>query len=97
MKDAYESIKKGLTEAIDHSRGKPVKAVIHQLKPVEVQRIRKRTGMSQTEFAAAFGVSVATLRHWERGDRKPRGPALALLNAIGRRPKAVMEALTRID
>ncbi len=39
-------------------------------------------GMSQTEFASAFGISVSTLRYWERGDRKPQGPALVLLELL---------------
>jgi len=94
MSDSFKSIKQGLNEAIDHARGKPIKAVIHEFKPVDVKRIRAKVGMSQSEFAAAVGISVATLRHWERGDRTPRGPALALLNAVSRRPKAVLEALT---
>ena len=44
----------------------------------DVKAIREKVGMKQTEFAASFGISLGTLRHWERGDRKPRGPALAL-------------------
>ena len=46
------------------------------------------------EAAKAFGVSVATLRHWERGDRNPRGPALVLLNLIDRDPAGVLRALS---
>lgn len=43
---------------------------------------------------ARFGFSTATLRHWERGDRAPHGPALVLLNVIDHNPKAVIEALS---
>lgn len=49
--------------------------------------------MSQTEFASAFGISVSTLMHWERGDRKPQGPALVLLNVVAKEPQAVLSAL----
>lgn len=35
-----------------------------------------------------------TLRHRERGDRAPHGPALVLLNVIQHNPAAVIEALT---
>ena len=49
--------------------------------------------MTQEQFAARFGFSTATLRHWERGDRKPHGPSLVLLNVIERNPQAVIEAL----
>jgi hypothetical protein len=36
---------------------------------------------------------VETLRHWERGDRKPRGAALVLLHVLKNDPKAVIRAL----
>jgi putative transcriptional regulator len=60
---------------------------------VDVAQLRKRIGMTQTQFAKRFGFPVATLRHWERGDRKPRGASLALLNVIARNPRIVMDAL----
>jgi putative transcriptional regulator len=60
---------------------------------VDVAVLRKRLGLTQQQFAARFGFSVATVRHWERGDRVPHGPALVLLNLIDREPKAVMRAL----
>jgi len=93
MSKSFESIKKGLEEALEHSQGKGTKAIVHHLEPVDVKKIRRNTGMSQTEFAAALGISVATLRHWERGDRVPRGPALTLLNLVAREPKFVLRAL----
>lgn len=93
MSDAYKSIKQGLTEAIAHARGKRVAVRVYEPKSVDVSALRQRVGMTQTQFAARFGFSVATLRHWERGDRKPHGPALVLLNVIDRDPKAVMRAL----
>ena len=51
--------------------------------------LRRRMGMTQEQFASRFGFSVATLRHWERGDRKPAGAALVLLNVIEHDPKGV--------
>ena len=95
MSKAFDSIKQGLTEAIEYSRGKPGKAVVHEFTPVDVKAIRKKISMSQTEFASAFGISVATLRHWERGDRKPQGPALVLLNVVAKEPEAVLRALSK--
>lgn len=49
--------------------------------------------MSQTEFASSFGISVSTLRHWERGDCTPQGSALVLLKVVAKEPKAVLNAL----
>lgn len=67
---------------------------VFQPQAVDVKELRQRVGMTQEQFAARFGFSVATLRHWERGDRAPAGPALVLLNVIARDHKAVMKALS---
>jgi putative transcriptional regulator len=93
MSELFSSIKQGLTEAIAYSQGKCPTAVVHELSPVDVKKIRGKMGMSQSEFASAFGISVSTLRHWERGDRAPQGPALVLLNVVEKEPQAVLRAL----
>lgn len=93
MGTAFSSIKQGLNEAIAHARGDAVNVKVYEPKSVDVASLRRRIGMTQEQFAARFGFSVATLRHWERGDRKPRGPALVLLNVINGNPSAVMQAL----
>jgi len=82
-----------LTEAIAHAQGNEVGGVLHNPRPVDVAALRKRLDLTQEAFAARFGFSVATLRHWERGDRQPAGPALVLLNVIEREPQAVLRAL----
>lgn len=94
MSKAFDSIKQGLDEAIEYSKGKKGKAVVHEFTSVDVKKIRAKVGMSQNEFASAFGISVSTLRHWERGDRSPHGPALVLLNVVAKEPKAVLKALS---
>lgn len=94
MNKAFESIKGGLGEAIEFAEGKPSKAVVHNLDAVDIKNIRSKVGMTQTEFAFAFGISVSTLRHWERGDRNPAGPALVLLNIMEKEPNAVLRALS---
>lgn len=66
---------------------------MYEPKSVDVASLRRRICMTQEKFAARFGFSAATLRHWERGDRKPRGAALVLLNVIDGNPSAVMQAL----
>jgi putative transcriptional regulator len=93
MGSAFESIKQGLTEAVAHTKGQMVGAKVYQPSTVDVAGLRKRLYLTQEQFAARFGFSVATLRHWERGDRNPHGPALVLLNLIDRDPKAVMRVL----
>ncbi len=95
MSEAFDSIKQGLEEAIDYSKDSLRKAVVHKFKPIDVKNIRIKIGMTQNEFASAFGISVSTLRHWERGDRTPQGPALVLLNVVAKEPKAVLKALSQ--
>lgn len=60
---------------------------------MDVKVIRQKIGMTQPEFAVKFGISLGTLRHWERGDRLPHGPALVLLHVIAKESKAVLRAL----
>lgn len=94
MSDAFDSIKQGLDEAVAFSQGESPKAVVHHFRAVDVKALRHSMGMSQMEFAATFGISVSTLRHWERGDRTPQGPALVLLNVLAKEPQAVLRALS---
>lgn len=93
MSKAFESIKQGLREAIVHAGGDSDSARVYRPCPVDVKALRNRVDMTQEQFAARFGFSVATLRHWERGDRIPHGPALVLLNVIDKNPAAVLTAL----
>ena len=59
----------------------------------DVHRIRAKLAMTQDNFAAAFGVSVATVRNWEQGRRKPQGAARVLMTIIEREPDAVLRAI----
>ena len=94
MSKAFASIGNGLRQAIGHRRGKRVRGMkLHVPATVDVKAVRRRTGLTQAAFAAKFAISLGTLRHWERGDRMPRGTALVLLKVIAREPKAVMCAL----
>ena len=94
MSEAFQSIKQGLAEAIEFAQGQTNGAVVHEFAPLDIKAVRAKVGMTQAEFAKAFGISLGTLRHWERGDRKPQGPALVLLNVVAREPEAVLRALS---
>jgi len=56
----------------------------------EVRRIRESYGLSQDKFASLLGISVATLRNWEQGRRKPEGPARVLLRVASEHPEAIL-------
>lgn len=93
MAKAFESIAQGLQEAIALNEGKAVQANTYRPEEINVAQLRHSLGLTQTEFAAKFCISLGTLRHWERGDRKPHGPALALLHVVAKEPQAVLRAL----
>lgn len=95
MSSAFESIKQGLHEAIEYSEGRLENAKAYKPKPVDIKQIRKKVGMTQIEFSSAFGISVGTLRHWERGDRNPKGPALVLLNLVQKEPQTILRVLAQ--
>jgi len=59
----------------------------------DVAALRRFTGLTQEQFAAALGISVHTLRNWEQGRRSPEGPALALLRIAARHPGVLRENL----
>ena len=95
MNSNFESIKQGLEEAIEFSNGRLPNAKVFKPTTVNVKSLRNDISMSQAEFAAAFGISLGTLRHWERGDRTPRGPALVLLNLLKKDPRTILRVLNQ--
>ncbi|MBM3352460.1 MAG: helix-turn-helix domain-containing protein [Betaproteobacteria bacterium] len=96
MGKAFASIKRGLEQAIRHRKGGRVAGLkLHVPPAVDVKAVRERTGLTQEQFAATFAIGLGALRHWERGDRRPRGAALVLLNVIASEPEAVLRAVRR--
>ena len=61
---------------------------------IGVTAIRKATGLSQAQFATLIDIRVGTLRNGEQGRREPTGSAKALLRAIGKDPRNVLQALS---
>jgi DNA-binding transcriptional regulator YiaG len=59
----------------------------------DIAALRRFTGLTQTAFANALGISVHTLRNWEQDRRRPDGPALALLRVAARHPRVLKENL----
>jgi len=62
---------------------------------VDVRSLRRKLGLSQSQFAARFGFTAATVRNWEQGRTQPDGPARTLLAVIAHHPEAVEDALRR--
>jgi putative transcriptional regulator len=55
---------------------------VQALAPEELKQIRLREHISQPVFARYLNVSKILVSDWERGIKKPGGPALRLLTVI---------------
>lgn len=56
--------------------------VVRPLAPEEIRAIREREHLSQPVFARYLNVSKNLVSDWERGVKKPGGPALRLLTLV---------------
>ena len=92
-KKSFKAIKDGLVDAIAFAKGDKSRGRARKVKDVDVAKLRRSLKLTQKQFAKIFGVSLATLRNWEQGRRRPEGPAMVLLNVIKREPEAVLRAL----
>jgi putative transcriptional regulator len=95
MTKAGERILKSVKQALAYADGTADRSKYRVTVPsrINVKAIRRKLGMTQQSFAAQFGFSVNTLRHWEQGKRVPEGPTRAYLLVIHRDPRAVQRAL----
>jgi putative transcriptional regulator len=59
----------------------------------DIRTLRARSGMTQAQFAATFGIGLGTLQKWERGERRPSGAAKSLLLVMQADTPAVVKAL----
>ena len=86
-----------LKEAIAWAGGEdvPVRVTTVPVPLIDVRAVRRRLGLSQSEFASKFGFQPATLKNWEQGRTRPDGPARVLLTVIARHPEAVEDALRK--
>lgn len=55
---------------------------VQVLAPEEIRQIRQREQISQPVFARYLNVSKNLVSDWERGVKRPGGPALRLLTVI---------------
>jgi putative transcriptional regulator len=87
FEELLESVKQG--GAIMKGTTKPFRTF--EFPESEVRKIREQYGLSQDKFATLMGISVATLRNWEQGRRKPEGPARVLLRVAAAHPDALLD------
>ena len=87
FQELFESVRQG--GAIMRGTMKPSRTI--EFPESEVRKIREQYGLSQDKFASLMGISVATLRNWEQGRRKPEGPARVLLMVADKHPEALLD------
>ena len=88
-RDVWQEVLDGVRE-IKAGGGRRTKVEVEAQS--SVVRVRLKSGLSQTQFAAALGVSKRTLEQWEQGRRKPSGAAKQLLKIADRHPEVLIEA-----
>jgi putative transcriptional regulator len=85
-RDVWQEVLEGVRE-IKAGGGRRVKVEASS----QVGRVRLKSGLSQSQFAAALGVSKRTLEQWEQGRREPSGAAQTLLKIAERHPEVLIE------
>lgn len=63
---------------------------VEELDPEAIKRIRAGARMSQTIFALTLNVTPSLVSQWERGEKKPSGPSLKLLNLADKKGVAAI-------
>src|SRR5258705_13608254 len=58
---------------------------VQMLTPKQIKAIREREHVSQTVFASYLNVTPNLVSKWERGEKRPSGPALKLLSLVEKR------------
>src|SRR5687767_4654747 len=55
---------------------------VEPMKPQEIRALRQREQVSQPVFAHYLNVRKDAVSKWERGEKRPDGPSLKLLNLV---------------
>ena len=58
---------------------------VQLLTPKQIRALRAREHVSQTVFANYLNVTPNLVSKWERGEKRPSGPALKLLSLVEKR------------
>ena len=90
----FDDLVTSVRQAGQIRRGEIAPARMTEFATLDVRAIRQQFGKSQEEFAHLIGVSVSTLQDWERGRRRPVGPARALLKIAAENPELVSASLS---
>jgi len=93
MSKAGKRLLEAARDALAIARGEKKAARMYVPADIEVKAIREKTGLSQENFAYAFGFTSTQIRDWEQGRSRPIGGVRAYLMIIDRDPAKVLEIL----
>lgn len=61
----------------------------------DVQALRKKLNLSQTEFSHIYHINIETLRKWEQNKRSPDSISRAYLKCIQNDPNLIRELVNK--
>lgn len=91
-KETFDELLTSIEQGGKILRGKTPPSHSFRIDEPDVPAIRRHLGLTQQSFAALLGNSLATLRNWEQGHRKPKGAARVPLCVAAKNPRAVLDA-----
>ena len=85
----FDELLASIKEAGAISRGElePSRTFTYEIP--DIKAIRKKTGLTQAEFAQKLQISPRTLQNWEQGHRNPTGPAITLMKLLDKQPDLI--------
>lgn len=92
-RDIGLEILEGIQDIKARKVGGKVLRTNHVKEPATPQEIRSKLNLSQVAFAGLMGVSLRTVQDWEKGRRKPSGPAEALLRIAEQKPEVFTQIM----
>jgi putative transcriptional regulator len=92
-KEIFEELLESVRQGGQVLRGERKPSRVFVAAEPNARKIRELYGLSQEKFASLMGISVATLRNWEQGRRRPEGAARVLLRVAAKHPEAVLDVV----
>lgn len=83
-------------EALSIAKGESAPAATFIPPDIDVRAIRHGTKLTQEDFAATFGFTIAQVRDWEQQRSRPIGGLRAYLMLIGQNHAAVIQMITEM-
>lgn len=90
----FDELESNLKKAVHVAKGRAAPKTIYvMVTPAQIKAVRRKTGMSQADFARTFHLSLDTVKGWEQGKRSPDAAASNYLRLIQANPEFVQETM----